>query len=414
MHLPVAKLFVLAVAGIAVAATPAAAIRRQAFATSVAGSADLSSWPEAGGQAGVAAGDAICRARAAAAGLPNAGTYRAWLSTSGTDAYCHVQGLAGERSTGCGGAVLPGGGPWFPINALTGFTGSLDRLTGAEHEILRPVTTDEFGDLIAPGAAQIWTGTAAEGHALPWRCQDWSSTSPSEIAVVGDALATAVGWTHDVSAWCNVTARLLCLEPGESEPVPEPWSPAALVFVTSKSGYGDLSTWVEAHDHHGLDAGDEICRTLAREAGLPAPDSFVAWLSDSLVDARDRVTVHAQFRRLDGYHVATSKLDLIDGMTSNSIHVDEHGQYLASSPRVWTGTYGVGTGTANHCDDWSANATLFGTTGYPSAAWSGRWTDVNDTSCSWFNRLYCVANVVTIFWDGFEGNDTARWSATSP
>ena len=82
-------------------ADPSTAARRRAWVTSVTGTGNLASWPDAGGLGGLAAGDAICRARAAAAGLPNANAYRVWLSTAATDAYCHVQGLTGKRSNQC-------------------------------------------------------------------------------------------------------------------------------------------------------------------------------------------------------------------------------------------------------------------------------------------------------------------------
>ena len=107
----------LAVAAL-VTASPALAVQRRAFATSVQGPGNLSSWADAGGNTGLAAGDAICRARAAAGGLPNAATYRAWLSNSATDAYCHVQGLSGTVGNACLGASQPGGGPWYQANGM--------------------------------------------------------------------------------------------------------------------------------------------------------------------------------------------------------------------------------------------------------------------------------------------------------
>jgi len=51
---------------------PAVAVKRRAFVTSASGTGNLNSWPDAGGLFGLAAGDAICRAQATAAGLPNA------------------------------------------------------------------------------------------------------------------------------------------------------------------------------------------------------------------------------------------------------------------------------------------------------------------------------------------------------
>ena len=73
---------------------PVGAARLQMFVTSVAGSGELSSWDDAGTLTGVAAGDAICQARATAAALPNPATYRAWLSDDTDDAYCRLHGLS--------------------------------------------------------------------------------------------------------------------------------------------------------------------------------------------------------------------------------------------------------------------------------------------------------------------------------
>src|SRR5437762_1872122 len=105
-----------------VAASPAAATKRRAFLTSVSGTGDLSTWPGASGSTPLERGDAICRSRAAAGGLPNASTYHAWLSTSSLDAYCHVQGLDGTLADLCNGAPLPGGGPWYLVDGVTPFT----------------------------------------------------------------------------------------------------------------------------------------------------------------------------------------------------------------------------------------------------------------------------------------------------
>ncbi len=119
------------------AVAPAAAVKRRVFATSVQGTGDLSTWPEATGATAFARADAICRARAVTATptpLPNAATYRAWISTSTTDAYCHVQGLSGKKDTGCGGGTPSGGGPWYLANGITAFAAKLElpRLGGVK------------------------------------------------------------------------------------------------------------------------------------------------------------------------------------------------------------------------------------------------------------------------------------------
>src|SRR6188768_570424 len=100
-------LFVLGSAG------AAHAVVRRMFVTSVSGTGDLGSWPAAGIATGLAAGDAICQARASAASLPNPSGYRAWLSDSTDDAYCRIHMLTGKLSANCGQPTLPASaGPW--------------------------------------------------------------------------------------------------------------------------------------------------------------------------------------------------------------------------------------------------------------------------------------------------------------
>lgn len=118
-----------AIAAVLIAA-PVAALQRRAFVTSVSGAGNLNTWPDSGGLFALAAGDAICRARATAAGLH---TYRAWLSTASTDAYCHVQGRTGKKAKGCSGAPLPSG-PWYRVDG-TPYTANLGGLTGPDRVI---------------------------------------------------------------------------------------------------------------------------------------------------------------------------------------------------------------------------------------------------------------------------------------
>ena len=107
-HRRVAALFLLFAS---LAAGMADATVRQAFLTSVAGPAVFADWPNTA-LSGAAAADEVCQGLAATAAIPNAANFRAWLSTSTSDAYCRVQGLSGQRGTGCGGGPQPGAGPW--------------------------------------------------------------------------------------------------------------------------------------------------------------------------------------------------------------------------------------------------------------------------------------------------------------
>jgi hypothetical protein len=400
------------------AAGPAEAAKRRAFVTSVAGNGKLASWPDSGGFAGVAAGDAVCRARAAAAGLPNAGAYRAWLSTASTDAYCHVQGRTGKKADGCSGSPQPAG-PWFDVGGNGNLTGTLAELTSSDPRIFRPVLWNEFGNPLGEGD-RYWTGTVSNGAASSENCSSWVVDASDRDGVAATPVATAIYWTSNAFQACNLQRRLLCLEPGASEPpAPVGWTPSILVFTTSARGPGDLGSWPEASGT-GLAAGDAICRNLAAAAHLPAPHAFVAWLSDSTTDARDRLTIaNVPYRRVDHYRIAAHRADLLDGTTGNSLNVDERGGYLGESVFElfdWTGTGADGLGTADTCDDWTAGSGpdegQFGVLGMSQSA---RWTNTGASTCGSNNSLYCFSTVVTIFWDGFDRTqDLSRWSQAVP
>jgi hypothetical protein len=409
----------VALATLAVAA-PAAAVKRLGFVTSVSGTGLIASWPASGGQHALVGADNICQARAALGGLPNAATYRAWLSTAGTDAYCHVQGRSGKRSTGCSGLPQPAG-PWYQVGTLLPFAGALDDLTGPEGVIVRGVVYDEFGN--APGQfdpSDYWTGTLDTGEVAASTCSSWVVAASDVQGQIGDGLATAEEWTDDAPRACNTPRRLLCLEPGESEEIPATaWSPAAIVFVTSETGNADLSSWPEAGGEEGIAAGDAVCRNLATAAHLPAPESFVAWLSDSSTDARDRLTLDdVPYRRLDDFRVASSKADLLTFATgnTNSLHVDELGNYLTGQTLAFTASDHAGVYMGYSCLDWSLStggSNVFA--GNASRLRTNRWTAHAGVACVNTWRLYCFSNVVTLFWDGFDRTeDTSRWSVTTP
>jgi hypothetical protein len=383
-----------AIAGAASAAEP-----RRVFVTSVTGDGDLSSWPDADGKSGLAAGDAICQARAVAGSLPNPANYRAWLSSASTDAYCHVQGLTGKKGSCQGGAPLAAG-PWYLSNGITHWAANLEALTGEEREIYWPALRTELHDALPPGwHSYYWTGTDPDGTGSNAYCGDWESDSADDIGADGDALGTSGIWTFNGYVPCHSPRHLLCLETGPSIDDPVRWGPGAIVFVTSVRGTGNLGEWPEADGLEGLDAGDAICRNLASAARLPAPSSFSAWLSTSFVDARDRTTVDTAFRRIDGYPVAFSRADLLDGATGNSIHVDERGRYLWDIGGVWTGTAADGRATEKDCEGWEVGTdSEAATRGFASRSRYAAWTEhEGDRSCNGLYRLYCVSDRVTLF-----------------
>ena len=421
---------IAAVAAVAIlwSAAPASAVKRRAFATSDEGTGDLSTWPGASGATAFARADAICRARAAAVSptpLPNASTYRAWLSTSTTDAYCHVQGLSGKRATECNGASLPGAGPWFLSNGATNFSGTLDELVDGG-ELYRPVSRDENFDALPTVDRFYWTGSDASGVWTGVDCSGWTNDTPGlHEGTVGDGLATAGLWSRSDEVACAGAHRLLCAEPGVGDETRLGWTPAALAFLSSAEGQGKLADWPQAGGAVGLAGGDAICRTLAAEAFLPAPESFVAWLSTSspVVHAGDRLAIDGPWKRIDAFTIANNLADLLDSTLDTSLHQFETGAYLTgdcsgfSECRTWTGTDADGTAATLTCDDWTDSMGSF--LGVDGSAADGAlpslWTQIGSISCNATNRLYCLSNVITIFWDGFElTGDTSRWTSAVP
>jgi len=404
-------------------AAPSAAARRRAWVTSVLGNGNLSSWPEAGGLTGLAAGDAICRARAAAGGHPNASTYRAWLSDASTDAYCHVQGLTGKKANGCAGGTGDPAGPWYRFNGNTPMSGDVAALTGPGQVIYRAVLYDDLTHPVyqSSDSPAVWTGTTHLGEAEPGsHCLGWTSSSSSDSGIYGNALRSAQIWTYSNANPCGTFQRLLCVEPGASDPPDVRWAtPGSIVFATTTSGSGDLSSWPDAGGATGLAAGDAICRAAAARAHLPQPESFVAWLSDSTQDARDRMTSNGPFFRIDGVRLAQTKADLLDGSLVSSIHQREDGSYVVyeGGGNAYTATYADGTGDAvSNCVDWtSASMSDAAWTGSQSSASDEDWTARRTFNCSTFLHLYCFSNATTLLWDGFDlTGDASRWSSSIP
>lgn len=163
-----------------------------------------------------------------------------------------------------------------------------------------------------------------------------------------------------------------------------------VVFVSSKAS---------SPEHMGSAklAGD-FCKQLAGAAGLANASSFNVWLSDSKIDARDRIyRGRGRYVLLDGRVVADSFEALLSTESTelkNPIELDEHGNLVTYG--VWTGTNPDGTlaADASQCKDWSTGAVVeLGHYGSSSSTQS-KWTfhpdaEANPTTCASGNRTYC-------------------------
>jgi len=382
--------------------------------TSVSGTSDLSTWPDAQGAQGLAAADAICRSRAQAGGLPDAERYIALLSDSHDDAYCRLHGAAGKVADNCNQSELPtGAGPWYRIDGLA--QRDVVQNSGAAYPnvgyVPRAIVFDETG-APTPGSntTSAFTGTNTDYVGFGDLCSDWTSTQDA-----GDDMAIAFAYAGfgDVatSLWhCGITARLICLESdtrGDPLPRHRP-STARAIFYTSSTGNGNLSTWPDAGGAHGLDAGDNICREHAARANLPLANTFKAWLSTSQTGAGERLQFDGPFVRTDGVPVAESVAELTGGFLQAPIQFNELGTFGPSFfEDVWTGTNSDGAATSYNCGDWtSGRSTIpghFGQTYLSDGGWTLFVYEDLPLSCDYANaHLYCLGDNDSIFVDGFE------------
>jgi hypothetical protein len=397
------------------AASVSSGANRIVFVTSVSGTGDLGSWPDAGIATGTPAGDAICQARATVAGLANPSNFIAWLSDSSDDAYCRLHNFSGTKSANCGESTLPvAAGPWLRIDGFP-FGEAIDHLMDPNGVVYSALQFDEFGSAI-PAYATFFTATHPDGTLATSEttCGDWTSNS-SQITVGGSEARTTAGWTNSGGNDCSLASHLICLETLAGPALPPFAVVGRVAFVTSVIGNGELGSWPDAGGVVGIAAGDAICQARATAAGLGDPSSFKAWLSDGFIDAIDRFANDGLWVRPDGVTIAQNKADLTDGVLFAPINVNEMGDYM-SNWVVWTGTVSSGTTSGIDCGDWTVG--FSGTDGSygPSNTFRG-WTQSSIVSCNFASaRLYCLSDtdLLQIFADDFESGDTLAWSVTVP
>jgi hypothetical protein len=167
-----------------------------------------------------------------------------------------------------------------------------------------------------------------------------------------------------------------------------------LVFVTSQTFDGDFG---------GIQGAHNQCNNSAVAAGLAG--TYVAWISDSTTNAKDRVTDQG-YITIAGDIIATSLEDLIDGAIGVPLDVDENGISFpfpgsGNEFAVWTNTTPGGpagpggvnfepyvSGERNACKDWSSTggSAAYGRLMEPGVGWSGA-GDIK--FCDRQARLYC-------------------------
>lgn len=171
-------------------ATPDAATDAPVDAAKKPLRAFVSSATRSGNLGGIAGADQTCNTLATAAGI--GGTYRAWISVSGTDAL--------DRITSAG--------PW---KLVTGEVVADDKAGLASGSLKHLVDKDETGKTPPEAEDRVWTATGANGRFNGPDCTGWTSEGPDGI--VGEARNGDTGkWTALGDEGCGQVNRVYCFE----------------------------------------------------------------------------------------------------------------------------------------------------------------------------------------------------------
>jgi hypothetical protein len=160
--------------------------------------------------------------------------------------------------------------------------------------------------------------------------------------------------------------------------------PPNLVFVTSTTqAPGSLG---------GLAGADAICNQLAGSANLPG--MYVAWLSDSMTSARQRLGSASGWARVDGKPFARTIDDLVAGKIWYPPRIDEHGyEHTDPTDKVITATNPDGTAdSARTCQDFTMPITTADLMAGSPSGGTVEWTTGGanlSVRCDFPARLYC-------------------------
>jgi hypothetical protein len=190
-------------------------------------------------------------------------------------------------------------------------------------------------------------------------------------------------WVSDHDDWlndqltidpCVNLASVYCFE-----------QPPKVVFVTSLSSQ-------HTGNYEGLTGADAFCQARAAAAtapGIPQGKTWVAFLSSSTVNAKDRIS-NGQYVLPDGTLVAANKAELLSGTLQHAINQDELGNtglwLSVNTGSKSDGTIYPGGASAKQCSDWTSELG-YGQYGNSATSWS--WLSSSSSECINLRSLYC-------------------------
>ncbi|HET7539627.1 MAG TPA: hypothetical protein VFK05_07140, partial [Polyangiaceae bacterium] len=153
-----------------------------------------SAWLPGGG---VSSADTLCQNEATAAGLANASTYRALLTTTVAATDASRISLTGQ--------------PWFRLDGAQLVASASDLAAATADTLLTSLNVDSTGAYLSNQNA--WTGNAVAPSSTTQilNCSNWTSSAAGS-AWWGAATASAPTWWAGNMQACNEVANLYCFE----------------------------------------------------------------------------------------------------------------------------------------------------------------------------------------------------------
>jgi len=175
-------------------------------------------------------------------------------------------------------------------------------------------------------------------------------------------------------------------------PAPPPGSDGLVtVFITNGTYSGGIPA--------GLAGRDAACQSEAAEANLPG--TWTAWLSDSTMNAKNRVA-DGEYRNVSGALIANDMADLTDALLASPIFLNQYGNNVDGL--YWTGTLPDGTAATvnSNCEDWTNtdavngecsgdDINVCGSTGNSNKN-NGEWTNSRVKLCYYQYHLLCFSD----------------------
>ena len=271
---------------------------------------------------GAAGADAICKARATAAGLT--GTYVAWVGDT-------TSGSVASRLGSARGWVRTDGKPF-----LDTYSPGYD---------FYPPELNEVGASVGKSIATA----AGDSGSTSSNCNNWTSSSGSDFFSTGDPTG---GW----SAWigltsgesCNGQFRIYCLGKDFT-------SPLTFTKATGRVAFASTNSFVPSG---GLAAADAQCQADAAAAALSG--TFRAMLATSTASMASRFsTTGAPWVRVDGIPLVAAATDMFaaNGRLIAALDLTSAGTFLLNYGG-WSGSTSPQTpGTlATTCNDWTSTS----------------------------------------------------------